>query len=129
MSLAATRLAGLPIPQLVQFQRHAVESIQQSCRPSNSPVGTIYDEDKALAELVLPAFQFPSWYNSSSSSNTRAASLAGLPIPQLVQSVGNAQRMIQSLAGLPIPQLVQSASLAVTAQSSLAGLPIPQLVQ
>ena len=34
-----------------------------SCRPSNSPVGTIAGRERQERALVLPAFQFPSWYN------------------------------------------------------------------
>ena len=34
-------LAGLPIPQLVQLPRILVNLAHKSCRPSNSPVGTM----------------------------------------------------------------------------------------
>ena len=37
--------------------------------------------------MVLPAFQFPSWYNCVMSGSAAWIGLAGLPIPQLVQSV------------------------------------------
>ena len=38
-----------------------------------------------LALVVLPAFQFPSWYNLGGVGAVGGAGLAGLPIPQLVQ--------------------------------------------
>ena len=58
-----------------------------------------------------------------------AQSLAGLPIPQLVQFYVKAGTSTPGLAGLPIPQLVQCIILALLIEPSLAGLPIPQLVQ
>ena len=56
-------------------------------------------------------------------------SLAGLPIPQLVQLVLPQFTSRRRLAGLPIPQLVQSSLFFSLALRGLAGLPIPQLVQ
>ena len=56
-------------------------------------------------------------------------SLAGLPIPQLVQSHDRGPAHDLRLAGLPIPQLVQSEDRSVEESVRLAGLPIPQLVQ
>ena len=56
-------------------------------------------------------------------------SLAGLPIPQLVQSFCVSFTVFASLAGLPIPQLVQWVRWGSCRQFRLAGLPIPQLVQ
>ena len=55
--------------------------------------------------------------------------LAGLPIPQLVQSRRAASATTRGLAGFPIPQLVQYTKLCLDLVSSLAGFPIPQLVQ
>ena len=61
--------------------------------------------------------------------NDLLPSLAGLPIPQLVQLPVFAGRQSVSLAGLPIPQLVQFMAHLMQAEQCLAGLPIPQLVQ
>ena len=77
-------------------------------------------------ELVT---RLASYKNISISFGEAQASLAGLPIPQLVQSTAVAQWHIDSLAGLPIPQLVQWAEMRAALEDGLAGLPIPQLVQ
>ena len=79
------RLAGLPIPQLVQSCKRSRSAARWSCRPSNSPVGTISDSGGAVEAQVLPAFQFPSWYNCALVGMNAPLCLAGLPIPQLVQ--------------------------------------------
>ena len=77
-------------------------------------------------ELVT---RLASYKNISISFGEAQASLAGLPIPQLVQSATSKQVPEGSLAGLPIPQLVQYRSCYLDRDCGLAGLPIPQLVQ
>ena len=77
-------------------------------------------------ELVT---RLASYKNISISFGEAQASLAGLPIPQLVQYLRSRRFASDSLAGLPIPQLVQFVRPCRGEASSLAGLPIPQLVQ
>ena len=77
-------------------------------------------------ELVT---RFASYKNISISFGEAQASLAGLPIPQLVQWTPRGSPRSGRLAGLPIPQLVQWVENIMALANSLAGLPIPQLVQ
>ena len=77
-------------------------------------------------ELVT---RLASYKNISISFGEAQASLAGLPIPQLVQWTNPPPPESRGLAGLPIPQLVQFERELVNDNLSLAGLPIPQLVQ
>ena len=53
----------------------------RSCRPSNSPVGTIARLGTCTRATVLPAFQFPSWYNQESERRTGSGVLPAFQFP------------------------------------------------
>ena len=55
--------------------------VLMSCRPSNSPVGTIRDVVAWRDKAVLPAFQFPSWYNRDYGSHNSKKVLPAFQFP------------------------------------------------
>ena len=85
---------------------YCVTNLFVSCRPSNSPVGTIYVFATILKNESCRPSNSPVGTIAKCRSE-RTTSLAGLPIPQLVQWGLRPSTPLGGLAGLPIPQLVQ----------------------
>ena len=148
---AFARNQSLPIPQLVQLSRQLMVVIPKSCRPSNSPVGTIfhslsYRKPMVLPAfqfpswynvgnvacsyfLVLPAFQFPSWYNRTCARPSRFRVLPAFQFPSWYNEEQRVSRMGLVLPAFQFPSWYNNRSAREATASSLAGLPIPQLVQ
>ena len=147
---AFARKADYPIPQPVQRESQKSLAGSQSCRPSNSPVGTMTLLSSVMMFLscrpsnspvgTITNDDMPVSFLSCRPSNSPVGTIGPLLTSRPVMScrpsnspVGTIIEFhntnVNSLAGLPIPQLVQSSQSIRGDATSLAGLPIPQLVQ